>query len=200
MKEKIFALTTALTLLLTSGIVAAFDFGPDGTIDTYFYADGAMPYYHTSLALNPEYDGDEITGFDDYVNEKVWTLAGEVMVIENIDLEDHSGWFGSGYADANVDKLIYVTPGSLFFIEFDANVEKTAVWDGVGEVYREAWLGDDIYSSVHAGTLYGEGSFMDSIVYQDSVRVYESVGLNRGASCEMPVAPDPVPFPSCEWC
>jgi len=188
------AITTLVSLLLTTGIVAAWG-GPDGTIDTFFQADGIFPYFHDSLALNP--DGQGIP--DDFVTEKVWTAEGFVQVTQNIDLEDHGGWCG-GYADANIDKLIYVDPGQFFFIEFDAHVEKEAVWDGMGEVYRQAWLGDDIYSVVDAGVVYGDGWFIDDIQYKDDVTVYESVGLNRGATCEDPVKPEAPEMPECGWC
>ena len=188
MKEKIFALTSVLTLLLTTGIAVAG--GPDGTIDTAFYADGALPYFHDALVLNQG---------EDYVIEKVWTEEGFVQVTQNIDLEDNKFLFWE-WADANIDKGIYVDPGRFLFWEFDAHVEKTASWDGLGEVYREAWLGDDIYSSVHAGTVLGDAMFIDNIVYQDKVSVYESVGLNRDATCEEPVMPDPLEMPVCSWC
>ena len=177
------AVTTLVSLLLTIGIAVAWG-GPDGTIDTYFYADGIMPVYHSALVLN---------GGEDYVIEKVWTGWGEVMVIENIDIEDHGGWCYS-WADANVDKYIEIDPG--FF--GTAHVEKTAVWDGFGEVYRQAWLGDDTYEVVKASTVFGDALFIDDIEYNDNLVVYESVGLNRPATCEDPVPPAPIEPPTCE--
>jgi len=185
MKEKIFALTSVLTLLLTTGMAAAF-WGPDGTIDTYFDASGAMPVFESFLVLE---DGD-------YVNEKVWTLGGLVVVTENIELDDHR----FGPTDANIDKDIFVDPGSLFCFEFDAHVEKTAVWGGVGEVYRRADLEDGTISIVDASTLYGNSMFIDNIEYNDYVHVYESVGLNTYASCDPVETPDPLPMPVCGWC
>lgn len=176
------AITTLISLLLTTGIAVAWG-GPDGSIDTYFDASGVVPVYHSALILN---DG------DDGVIEKVWTGLGSVTIVENIDLEDHSGWFCDGYADANLDKLITVDPWIG-----DAHVEKTAWWDGAGEVYREAWLGDDIYEVVDASTIFGDASFIDSIEYNGDLTVYESVGLNRFATCDTPEMPDPLPMPEC---
>jgi hypothetical protein len=189
MREKIFALASVLTLLLTSGVAVAWG-GPDGTIDTYFYADGVMPVFHDALVLD---DGD-------YLIEKVWTAEGTVIVTQNIDLEDHSGWFSPDYTDANIDKYIMVDPGQFFCMEFDAHVEKTAMWDGTGEVFREAWLEDGTYSVVDASTLYGDASFIDNIEYNDMVEVYESVGLNRLATCDPVTPPEPLSPPTCGWC
>ena len=182
--RKLIALTSILTLLLTTGMAAAFG-GPDGTIDTYFYADGVLPVFHDTLILD---DGD-------FLIEKVWTLEGVVGVTQNIDIED--SWSGT---KANIDKAIVVDPGHFWFIEFDAHVEKTAVWSGVGEVYRYAELEDGTVSIVDASTLFGDAHFIDNIEYQDWVFVYESVGLNTFASCDDPVAPEPLLFPECEWC
>jgi len=181
--RKLFALTTVLSMLLTSGIAVAFG-GPDGSINTYFDASGIMPVYHSALILN---DG------DDGVVEKVWTGLGDVKVVENIDLEDQKFLFWN-YADANVDKEIYVDPWMG-----DAHVEKTAWWDGVGEVYRYAELGDDIVDIKDASTLLGDALFIDSIEYNGDVFVYESVGLNRFATCDEPVIPDLIYPPTCGW-
>jgi len=183
---KALALTTILGLLLTATTALAFDFGPDGTIDTYFYADGIMPYFHDALVLN---DG------DDYVIEKVWTGWGEVFVVQNIDLENHK-LFCTEWADANVDKYIEVDPG--FF--GSAHVDKTVVWDGLGQVFREAWLGDNIYSVIDAGVIYGDAMFVENIDYKGDLAVYQSVGLNRGATCDDPEMPEPLTPPVCGWC
>ena len=185
MREKIFALTSVLTLLLTSGIAVAWG-GPDGTIDTYFLADGGLPVFESGLQLS---DGD-------YVIEKVWTLEGTVGVKENIDIDD--GWFGTS---ANIDKQIMVDPGQFFCMEFDAHVEKTAGWDGTGEVYRRADLEDGTVSIVDVSTtLFGDALFIDNIEYKDMVNVYESVGLNTFASCDPVEMPDPLEPPVCGWC
>jgi len=177
-------LVALVSLLLALAPVMAFG-GPDGTIDTYFSAEGIMPVFHSSLVLN---------GGDDFVNEKVWVGMGEVIVVENIDLEDNK-LFCFEWADANLDKAITVDPWFGY-----AHVEEMAVWDGVGEVYREAWLGDDIYSEVDASTLLGDAMFIDNIEYKGEVNVYKSVGLNRFATCDPVTTPDPVPFPECGWC
>lgn len=171
-------------LLALTPAVLAFG-GPDGIIDTYFDASGVLPYFESELVLN---------GGDDYVIENVWTGLGSVTVLENIDLEDHS-FFCFEWADANVDKQIWVDP---WFGK--AHVEKAVVWDGVGEVYREAFLGDDIVDIKHAGTLLGDATFVDNIEYKGDLYVYESVGLNRGATCEIPEMPDFPEQPECGWC
>ena len=198
MREKIFALTSVLTLLLTTGIAAAG--GPDGTIDTYFYADGLGPSFGSALQLD---DGDTMI---ERVSIELWGIPalgfGDMTVVENIDLEDHSGgWCSPGYTDANIDKFITVNPGSAFFglIQSTAVVQKEVAWDGLGEVYRYADL-DGTVSVVDASTLLGDAHFIDNIEYNDNVFVYESVGLNRFATCEDPVRPPQVPMPVCSWC
>ena len=188
---KALAITTILGLLLTAMPVLAC-IGPycnmpnDGSIDTYFYGSGSNVFFNDALIVNERKDPDMII-------ENVWTDKGEVTVLQNINIEDK--WFGS--PEVVLNKLITVDPASFWFFTKDANVEKYVTWDGEGEVYRVATLGD-VSSVLSVGA--DEGTLVDDIQYQGTVNVFESIGLNRGTICEYPSRLDIPSMPDCLWC
>ena len=186
------AVTTLVSLLLTIGIAVACDgCWPDGTIDTFFSAEGQNIQYSEALYLTGLVFGHPVT--HDGMIENAWTSSGSMTVLKNIDLEDHYFW-GSKYTDANIDKQIWIDPGCFA----SANVETYAYWDGFGgEYYREAFLGNTIVDIVSASNT-GDGEVLDDIYYQGDLYVYESIGLNRPATCDLPDMPDMPDPPTCE--
>jgi hypothetical protein len=188
MREKIFALASVLTLLLTSGVAVAWG-GPDGTIDTYFHGDGLGVQYSEALFLTSSMDG------YDYLVQNAWTGMGDMTVSKSIDIEDHS-LFCLEWSDANVDTQIWIDPSRFS----SANVESEAGWDGLGgEFYREAFLGDNTVDVLDVSSI-GDGHVVDDIMYKGDLMVYQSVGLNRAATCDFPEAPDAPEAPVCGWC
>jgi hypothetical protein len=187
--KKIIAAIVGLVMLVSPALACI---GPDcnmpndGSIDTYFSGSGWNVYFNDALIVDEYWD-------DDVVVENVWTTKGEVTVLQNINIEDK--WFGS--SEVVLNKMIEVDPAGFCWFSFDANVEKSVVWDNGGEVYRQATLGD-VTSIVDVGA--GEGVFVDDIQYKGTVNVFESIGLNRDTICEYPSPPDMPKIPECTWC
>jgi hypothetical protein len=188
---KALAITTIVGLLLTAMPVFACigpgcDMPNDGSIDTYFYGEGKNVWFNDALYIDEHKDPDVII-------ENVWTDKGSVSVLQNINIED--GWFFSP-TEVVLNKQITVDPASFWIFSYDANVEKYVSWDGEGEVYREATLGD-VTDIVSVGA--DEGTFIDNIQYKGTVNVFESVGLNRGTICYLHDVVMPKP-PVCTLC
>ena len=154
----------------------------DGTIDTYFSGSGWNVFFNDATIVDERID-------DDYIIEDVWTMKGDVTVLQNINIDDK--WFGS--SEVILNKVITVDPSCWF----SANVEKEVLWDDTGEVFRDATLGD-VRNIVNVGA--SEGWFIDDIRYEGTLNVFESVGLNTETTCEIPHRPELPDFPTCTWC
>jgi len=160
----------------------------DGHIDTYFSGSGWNTYFNDKLLLDDP-------GNPDMIVEDIYTMKGDIEVVQNIDIEDPF-WFG--WTEVLVNKYATVDPDSWFWHTFDANIEEAVIWDGGGaEVYREAWLGD-VYHVVSVGA--DAGMFVDDIEYEGTVHVEKAIGLNMDVICEEPDMPDMPDMPECDWC
>jgi len=182
--NKMIAVIISLALIATPALACV---GPsclptDGTIDTYFKGSGWNVYFNDATIVDERID-------DDMIVEDVWTMKGDVTVLQNINIDDK--WFGS--SEVILNKQITVDPSCWF----SANVEKSVIWDGTGEVYRMAELGD-VTNIVHVGA--SEGTFVDDIRYEGTLNVFESVGLNTETTCVTPHLPDMPDMPICDWC
>jgi hypothetical protein len=157
----------------------------DGSIDTYFSGSGWNVWFNDALSVDEYYD-------DDIVVEDIWTQKGSVMVIQNINIEDHK----YDTTEVILNKYAEVDP----CCDFSANIEKGVIWDDEGEIYRTATLyaSPNIVSTVSVGA--DVGTFVDDIKYYGKVTLFESVGLNTGTVCEMPKIPDLPDMPECAWC
>lgn len=154
----------------------------DGTIDTYFSGSGWNVWFNDMLRIDEHVD-------DDILVEDIWTYKGDVTVVQNINMEEHR----YDPTEVIVNKYATVDP----WHDYSANAEKYVTWDGEGEVYRDAWLGN-VNSIVSVGA--DEGTFIDDIKYYGTLNLFESVGLNTDTICKMPEPPTPPEMPECDWC
>ncbi len=186
--NKIIATIVGFLLVASPALACWPDCPPDdGSIDTYFEGSGWDVYFNDMLLL---FD----MGEPDVIIEDIYTMKGDVTVLQNIDIEDPF-WFGQ--TEVLLNKMVTVDPASFWMWTFDANVEKSVMWDGGGaEIFREAWLGD-VYHVVNAAA--DSGVFVDDIEYAGTINVYEAVGLNMDAICVDPTIEFPEP-PECTVC
>ncbi len=187
--KKLFALTSILTLLLTSVPVLA-DGVDAAQINTFFYSEGFLSAYNEMTVINGGSEG---------IIEEIVAWGDNMLVVEKSgDYTYHHDW---DYVSLNEDKEIYYEGDCHGCGEL--TVAKSVWWGaeqfGTADIYREAYVGDLIYDAVHVGSM-GSGSFVDSIETNKDTYVYQSVGLDQFATCEDPLPPVQPDAPECEWC
>jgi len=194
--RKIFALSSILTLLLTAMPVFACigdlcdpDMSDVGSVDTSFYNAGLYSLFHEGLWLEGEGLIEEIEAVG----------PAELTVVKNAEF----GYDFDVGKTVNEDKAILWEPDSIMS---SVSIAKDVWWgwQGIGgaEVYRSAH-DSMVQDDVHAIAIGYDGGLSDRIevnIGAMPLTVYQSVGLNQGATCEDPVAPPELTPPVCTWC
>ncbi|MFH0928901.1 MAG: hypothetical protein V1818_00930 [Candidatus Aenigmatarchaeota archaeon] len=182
--NKIIAALVGLMMLATPVLACH---GPqclpdDATISTFFFGSGRNVWFNDVVGVDERVD-------DDYVVEDMWTMKGDMTVVQNVNIDLH----GFSSAEVIMNKEAWINPA----YHYSANVEKEVVWDEEGEVYREAITGG-VYSIFSAGA--DEGIVQDDIRSEANLYIFQSVGLNTGTRCEYPSMPGLPEGPTCSWC
>ncbi len=193
--NKIIATIVGLLVASTPALACVGDLceGPDmhvGTLDTSFYNDGMFSYFHEGLWMNGEGFIEEIEAMG----------PAELMVIKNSDFGfDIDLWDKT----VNADKYIEWVPYSMWS-ELDVGTDVWWGWQGIGgaEFFRSAW-DSMVQDDIHAIAIGYTGGLSDRIsvdIGYEPFYVYESIGLNQPATCEMPEIPPELTPPVCTWC
>jgi len=184
MNNKIIAAVVGL-LVLATPVLACCDLDDtELTVNTYFTNDGPISAFQELTSINYG---------DQWINEAAFSWLGELTVAsyeaftwngceETLNADKIISW------DSSTDESSYLSVGKDVYWE-----------DGSADVYvqmNDPW-GD--YKAIHAGGI-GDGLFMNRIETHEPLDVYQSVGLNQFATCDIPTPPRPLPPPTCEWC
>jgi len=157
------------------------------SVNTFFTNDGPISAFQEFTSIN---SGKQ------WINEVAFAFGGELTV----GSYEEFAWNGCrGTEMLNADKQIYWDSQQDEGPNF-VTIGKDVVWnDGSGDVYvalQDPW-GES--KQIHAGGI-GDGAFANRIWTDESIQVYQSVGLNEFATCGPVTPPTPLPFPHCEWC
>ena len=155
------------------------------TVNTFFTNDGPISAFQEMTSIN---SGNQ------WINEGALAFGG-ALTVGSYEAFSWNGCEETLNADKQISWVSQQDEGPN-----NVMIGKDVVWnDGSGDVYvalQDPW-GES--KQIHAGGI-GDGAFANRIWTDESVQVYQSVGLNQFATCGPVIPPTPLPFPQCEWC